>query len=153
MNSEIVRSGKNWVALVAAVLLIAAFSASAFAQVTYMLNKPPITIINPDPKWQVKVWAYEFGGSTAVSCQTLNWSTERKREIEPKVLDDVYDLVGAWLIFDHCGSYSTLSLWFRVYHNDTGETKDFDLTHRQTSWGDTWTWNGREWSCSGMGCR
>lgn len=144
-----VKSKRSWVGLALTLLIVMSVSGSALAKVSYKLTKPSIKIINNDSKWQVKVWAYELGGSTTISCQTLGWSTERHREIEPKVINDVYSWAGAWLVLNHCGEYSKLGLWFRVYHTDTGEEKDFDLTDRPTTWGDTWTWNGREWLCSG----
>lgn len=132
---------KAWVANALALALVLSLAGAASA-----LDKPPIRIVNGDPdNWEIKVWSYEHGEGAILSCQTLDWSSERVREIEPRVEPNEI------LIFfnDHYGNFSRLWFWFRVWNRHTNEYQDHTTDYLPARWGATWTWDGNRWRCSG----
>mgnify|MGYP001178067379 CR=1 FL=1 len=115
-------------------------------------DRPPIYIINErNDTWEVAVWAYDGYANAPVlySCQTLRRSSEYLRTIDPVKASGLSELFK-----DHCGNYGGVRLYFRVYNKETGESHNYDTfgIRNWTTWGATWTWDGKRWRCSGIGC-
>ncbi len=110
------------------------------------VTSPPIWIVNDaSDTWDIKVWSYNGeSSSTFLSCQTLDRSAERLREIERRVESSEF----AKLSRNHCGNYTTVWFWFRLWNRDTGESFDYLTDYLPARWGATWTWDGRSWACS-----
>lgn len=129
--------------------LLLALAQVPSAGAAHLRDWDPIAITNLDPEnWEIKVWAYSAQTTTigvllGPSCQTLERSSANTRWIQP------------WYsIFEtenHCGNFTELQVYFRVWKKGSDEYEDMRITNPVTVWGAQWTWNGKWWSCTG--CR